>query len=62
MAQVVPVEQERRPARAGQLPGFTGIDADYEPPPDPELVLGAGSGTVSEQVSRVLDLLQRTLS
>ena len=48
-------------ARAGQLPGFTGIDADYEPPPTPDLVLGAGSGTVSEQVSRVLELLQRTL-
>ncbi len=48
-------------ARAGQLPGFTGIDADYEAPPSPELVLGAGSGSVSEQVSRVLELLERTL-
>jgi bifunctional enzyme CysN/CysC len=48
-------------ARAGQLPGFTGIDADYEPPPSPELVLGAGSGSISEQVSRVLELLERTL-
>jgi bifunctional enzyme CysN/CysC len=48
-------------ARAGQLPGFTGIDADYEAPPSPELVLGAGSGSISEQVSRVLELLERTL-
>jgi bifunctional enzyme CysN/CysC len=48
-------------ARAGQLPGFTGIDADYEAPPSPDLVLGAGSGSVSEQVSRVLELLERTL-
>ena len=48
-------------ARAGQLPGFTGIDADYEAPPTPDLVLGAGSGSVSEQVSRVLELLERTL-
>ena len=48
-------------ARAGQLPGFTGIDADYEPPPHPELVLGAGSGSVSEQVSRVLELLDGLL-
>jgi bifunctional enzyme CysN/CysC len=47
-------------ARAGQLPGFTGIDADYEAPPRPDLVLGAGSGSVSEQVSRVLELLERT--
>ncbi len=48
-------------ARAGQLPDFTGIDSDYEPPPNPELVLGASSGTISEQVSRVLELLERTL-
>jgi bifunctional enzyme CysN/CysC len=48
-------------ARAGQLPGFTGIDADYEPPPQPELILSPSSGTVSEQVSRVLELLERTL-
>lgn len=44
-------------ARAGQLPGFTGIDSDYEVPTDPDLVLGPGSGTVSEQVSRVLELV-----
>ena len=48
-------------ARAGQLPGFTGIDSDYEPPATPELVLGASSGSVSEQVSRVLELLERAL-
>jgi bifunctional enzyme CysN/CysC len=48
-------------ARAGQLPGFTGIDADYEAPPNPELVLGGASGSISEQVSRVLELLERTL-
>jgi len=48
-------------ARAGQLPGFTGIDADYEAPPNPELVLGAASGSISEQVSRVLELLERSL-
>jgi bifunctional enzyme CysN/CysC len=48
-------------ARAGQLPGFTGIDSDYEAPPAPDLVLAPGSGTVSEQVSRVLELLERTL-
>ncbi|HSZ37612.1 MAG TPA: adenylyl-sulfate kinase [Acidimicrobiales bacterium] len=48
-------------ARAGQLPGFTGIDADYEAPPRPDLVLGTTSGSVSEQVSRVLELLEATL-
>ena len=30
-------------ARAGQLQGFTGIDAPYEPPEDPELVLDSGN-------------------
>ena len=48
-------------ARAGQLPGFTGIDSDYEAPAHPELVLGPDSGSISEQVSRVLELLERTL-
>jgi bifunctional enzyme CysN/CysC len=48
-------------ARAGQLPGFTGIDSEYEVPASPELVLGPGAGSPSEQVSRVLELLERTL-
>jgi bifunctional enzyme CysN/CysC len=46
-------------ARAGQLPGFTGIDGDYEIPDDAELVLRPTSGTVPEQVAIVLRLLQR---
>jgi bifunctional enzyme CysN/CysC len=48
-------------ARAGQLPAFTGIDSDYEVPADPDLVLGPDSGSVSEQVSRVLELVDRLL-
>jgi len=48
-------------ARAGQLPGFTGIDSDYEVPEDPDLALGPESGTVSEQVSRVLELVDRLI-
>ena len=48
-------------ARAGQLPGFTGIDSDYEPPITPDLVLAPTVGSVSEQVSRVLELLEHTL-
>jgi bifunctional enzyme CysN/CysC len=46
-------------ARAGQLPGFTGIDAEYERPENPDLVLGPSSGTISEQISRVLSLADR---
>jgi bifunctional enzyme CysN/CysC len=47
-------------ARAGELPGFTGIDSDYEAPLSPDLVLAPGTGTVSEQVSQVLELLEHT--
>jgi bifunctional enzyme CysN/CysC len=45
-------------ARAGQLPGFTGIDSAYEAPSQPDLVLGPGSGSLAEQVSKVLELLE----
>ncbi len=48
-------------ARAGQLPGFTGIDSDYEVPARPDLVLGPDSGSLSEQVSSVLELLDGIL-
>ncbi len=48
-------------ARSGQLPGFTGIDSDYEVPEDAELALGPDSGSVSEQVSRVLELVDELL-
>ena len=48
-------------ARAGQLPGFTGIDSAYETPEHPDLVLGPGAGTVAEQVARVLELVETLL-
>ncbi len=44
-------------ARAGQLPGFTGIDSDYERPTDPDLVLGPDAGSLPEQVATVLEAL-----
>jgi bifunctional enzyme CysN/CysC len=46
-------------ARAGQLPGFTGIDADYEVPESAELVLGPASGSLAEQTDLVVDYLNR---
>jgi bifunctional enzyme CysN/CysC len=46
-------------ARAGQLPGFTGIDSSYEPPEDAELVLNPASGSVGEQASQVLAMLDQ---
>jgi bifunctional enzyme CysN/CysC len=48
-------------ARAGQLPGFTGIDSAYEVPLAPELVLGSEAGSLPERVSRVLELLESLL-
>jgi bifunctional enzyme CysN/CysC len=44
-------------ARAGQLPNFTGIDAEYEAPEGAELVLRPSSGSVSEQAALVLALI-----
>ena len=48
-------------ARAGQLPGFTGVDSAYEIPQNPELVLGSDAGSLPERVSRVLELLEGLL-
>jgi bifunctional enzyme CysN/CysC len=45
-------------ARAGQLSGFTGIDSDYEPPDQADLVLHPAAGTINEQVDRVVALLE----
>ena len=46
-----------RRARAGQLPGFTGIDAPYEPPPAPDLHLRTAELSIDEETQAVLDLL-----
>lgn len=43
-------------ARRGEVRGFTGIDAPYEPPEAPELVLD-GLAPLDENASRVVDLL-----
>ncbi len=48
-------------ARAGQLPGFTGIDSAYEVPVRPDLVVGSGSGSLPERISLVLSLLEDLL-
>lgn len=49
-----------RKARTGQLQGMTGIDAPYEPPLDPELVLEAGTKTAAALADDVVDFLRRT--
>lgn len=44
-------------ARAGEITGFTGIDAPYEAPDHPELVLSPSDGNPADQARKVLDLL-----
>jgi sulfate adenylyltransferase len=44
-------------ARAGTLPGMTGIDDPYEEPSDAELVLDTSDMPVDEAVAKVLDYL-----
>nr|WP_041797239.1 sulfate adenylyltransferase subunit CysN [Pararhodospirillum photometricum] len=45
-------------ARAGKLPGFTGIDSTYEPPEAPELHLDAGLEDAAALAERVIVYLQ----
>ena len=44
-------------ARRGELVGLTGVDAPYEPPEAPELVLTPADGDPAAQARRVLALL-----
>ncbi len=59
--------QERDPKglyarqRAGELHGLTGVDAPYEPPAQPDLVLRSGLETVEEAVGRVMQTLAARL-
>ncbi|MEY2489228.1 MAG: adenylylsulfate kinase [Verrucomicrobiota bacterium] len=42
-------------ARSGLLKGFTGIDAPYEPPEDPEIVVQTDEQSPEESVVQILD-------
>jgi adenylylsulfate kinase-like enzyme len=44
-------------ARAGQIKDFTGIDAPYEAPEDPEIVTHPVDETVEESVATILEVL-----
>src|SRR5438552_15643237 len=48
-------------ARAGQIREFTGIDAPYEAPEDPEIVVRTDQQTVDESVATILEQLLRGL-
>lgn len=45
-------------ARAGELTGFTGIDAPYESPTHPDLVLGRDGGVLDAAVGLVLNAIE----
>jgi bifunctional enzyme CysN/CysC len=46
-------------ARAGEITGFTGVDAPYEAPEDPEVHVRTSEITVEEAVEEVLRQLER---
>jgi bifunctional enzyme CysN/CysC len=45
-------------ARAGELKGLTGVDAPYEPPENPDLVLDTTEADLDELVAKVLEVLK----
>ncbi len=45
-------------ARAGEIKGFTGIDAPYEEPDNPELVLRTDQLSIEDSVKQLLGLLE----
>lgn len=46
-------------ARAGQIKGFTGIDAPYEAPENPEMVLDSDRKGIEELAREVIEFLQQ---
>jgi adenylylsulfate kinase len=46
-------------ARAGQLSGFTGIDAPYEPPAAADIVIDTERRTPAESAAAILDFLNQ---
>jgi bifunctional enzyme CysN/CysC len=48
-------------ARAGQIKDFTGIDAPYEAPDDPELTIPTDKQTLNESVAQILEFLKTRL-
>ncbi|HEX4085031.1 MAG TPA: adenylyl-sulfate kinase [Chthoniobacteraceae bacterium] len=50
-------KQLYKKARAGQIKDFTGIDAPYEAPEDPEIVTHTADHTLEESVATILEVL-----
>jgi bifunctional enzyme CysN/CysC len=49
-------------ARAGELPDFTGITGDYEPPLNPELVVDTGTSPLQDCVEKVLAYIEERIT
>ncbi len=45
-------------ARAGEIKNYTGVNAPYEVPNNPELIINTESETVKESVSQIIDFLK----
>lgn len=45
-------------ARAGEIKDFTGVDAPYEEPENPELVVDTDKETVDESAEKVMKKLE----
>ncbi len=45
-------------ARAGDIKGFTGIDAPYEAPPEPALEIRTDQQTLEESVNQIFEFLE----
>ncbi|MBW4419763.1 MAG: adenylyl-sulfate kinase [Myxacorys californica WJT36-NPBG1] len=48
-------------ARAGELQQFTGIDAPYEPPLNPEVICSTTEETIEESVAKVMHAIEVSL-
>ncbi|KAM9315145.1 bifunctional 3'-phosphoadenosine 5'-phosphosulfate synthase 1 isoform 1-T1 [Pholidichthys leucotaenia] len=49
-------------ARAGEIRGFTGIDAEYEKPETPDVVLKTDSTNINECIQQLVDLLREKVN
>jgi len=50
-------KQLYKKARAGQIKDFTGIDAPYEAPEDPEIIAHTADATLEESLASILEVL-----
>lgn len=50
-----------RKARAGELKEFTGVDAPYEAPESPELVVETGTQSVEQSLDCIVDYVTRNI-